>query len=406
MILYAIWTIPILMLSSGYYYVQAGTEHATTFWAILLDYSWFFYLFASICPAIYRLTGRFPFTPATWHYTTLIHVLATTLVVAATLILMGIQRVLMNAVNVSLLESIIQQLTNSRAIFRSFMYMVYYVVVVGAMIMIRWNRQGKKQEARTKELELRASQLESQLANARLQSLKMQLRPHFLFNALNTISALVEDKQNDLAFKTIAQLGYLLRSSLKFPNATTISLRQELTFIDKYLTIEGIRFSDRLKTETDVPDDCLNAMVPALILQPVVENCIHHAAAVQSEPLHLCIRVYKEAASLVLEVSDDGPGLPRGWSIDTHAGVGLENIRQRLQVMYGDNAGLTLTPAASKGVTARIAIPFSISMPLPPEPFKNGHQQETDVQGRAPGAFDQEYGQEQEHEFSDSSIDR
>jgi sensor histidine kinase YesM len=398
--LYAIWTVPILMLASGYYFVLSGTKNAMGWWTILFEYSCFFYFLASLCPPIYRLTGRIRFTPSNWRQTTLVHVLVTILVLIGLQVLTGIEMAVTNWTRASVLDSIINQLTNSRSIYRSILYLVYYLVVVGAMIMIRWNRQRKAQEARTRELEMKASRLESQLTNARLQTLKMQLRPHFFFNALNTISALVEDKQNELAFKTIAQLGDLLRSSLKLPTATTIPLQQELEFIDKYLAIERIRFSDRLKTGFDVPDDCLDLMVPALILQPLVENCIHHAAAAQSAPLLVRVRARQDKQSLVLEVGDDGPGLPANWSMDSHAGVGLENICQRLQVMYGDDSGLILTANTPKGVCARVSIPLSVSVTVPPEAFKNGEDRNTVVLPKNSGASPQE------HEHSNPHADR
>jgi sensor histidine kinase YesM len=369
--LYGIWTVPGLLMASGYYYVQCGLSSAPApLLPIFLDYLWFFYLFASVCPLTYYLTGRYRFTPSSWYKALAVHLLTAFVLLEGILVVWGVMKVYMMNSQFTVLESVAMQLTKPQAIVRGIMSLAYYVMVVGAMVMIRWNRQRKQQEARTRELELRASRLESQLNTARLETLKMQLRPHFFFNALNTISALVENKQNDLAFKTIAQLGDLLRTSLKLPDTTAIPLRDELAFIEKYLSIERIRFSDRLKTRLDAPGEYLDVMVPALILQPLVENCIHHAAAVQVEPLTVSIRVSKEGESLVLEVKDDGPGLPAGWNMDSHAGVGLGNLRQRLQVMYGDGHGLTTLSPPSGGVTARVTLPFPVSAAVPPGAFK------------------------------------
>jgi two-component system, LytTR family, sensor kinase len=362
LLLYGIWTIPALIMASGYYYVQCGTSKEPVLWfPILLDHLWFFYLFATMCPPVYLLTVRYPFTPSQRIKATAVQLLGALVTLQIMLVTWGVARVWMTDTKDTLLESVAMQLSNPQAIFRSFMMLVYYVVVVGAMIMIRMNRQHKQREVHTKELELKTSQLESQLTNAKLETLKMQLRPHFFFNALNTISALIESKQNDLAFKTIAQLGDLLRASLKLPDTTTVTLREELAFIDKYLTIERIRFSDRLQTRLDIEEQCLDAVVPALILQPLVENCIHHAAAVQTEPVMVSIRAWKDGSSLIMEVYDDGPGLPQDWSIETHAGVGLDNIQQRLQVIYGQPAGLQIKSDSPKGVRAQITLPNEYS---------------------------------------------
>lgn len=356
--LYAVWTVPGLLMASGYYYVQCGiSTDPVPVWPIFIDYLLFFWLYASICPLTYYITGRYRFTPSSWYKALLFHLLVAFVLVEAMLVLWGAMKVYMMDSQYTLLESVAMQLTDTQAIVRSIMSLGYYVATVLAMVLIRWKRQRVKQDAHTRQLELKASQLESQLNASRLEALKMQLRPHFFFNALNTISALVESKQNDLAFKTIAQLGDLLRTSLKLPQTTTITLREELAFIEKYLTIERIRFSDRLRTRIHAPEELLDEKVPALILQPLVENCIHHAAAVQTGPLMISIRVSKENGVLVLEVNDDGPGLPRDWNIEEHAGVGLENIRQRLEVLYGEPGGLEVEPLQPKGVTARITLP-------------------------------------------------
>lgn len=355
--LYAIWTLPGLLMAGGYYYVQCGiSSEPVRIFPIFADYLLFFWLYASVCPLAYHITGRFPFTPTAWYKALLFHLLVAFVLVEAMLVLWGAMKVWMMDSPYTVLESVAMQLSNTQAIIRSVMTLGYYVATVFAMVLIRWKRQRAEQDARTRELELKTTQLQSRLNASRLEALKMQLRPHFFFNALNTISALVENQQNDLAFKTIAQLGDLLRTSLKLPETTTIPLREELAFIEKYLAIERIRFSDRLRTRVQVPEQLLDEKVPALILQPLVENSIHHAAAVQTGPLLVSIEVSKQKNALVLEVIDDGPGLPPHWNIEQHAGVGLENIRQRLEVMYGHPGALELRSLSPKGVAARITL--------------------------------------------------
>jgi sensor histidine kinase YesM len=319
-----------------------------------------FNFFASLCPLVYRLSFRFRFTRSGWPVTLAAHFFIGVLVAAVFLVLYGILETLSHSGSTPLIDSIKIQFTTPQRLLQGLSGIFYYAIVVAIMALIRLDRQRKHQEARSKELELRTARLETQLTNAKLQTLKMQLHPHFFFNALNSISALVENKQNDLAYKTIAQLGDLLRATLESPDTRTIPLRLELEFIEKYLTIERIRFSDRLETETNIPGNCLDARLPALILQPLVENAIRHTVSAQPGFVRITITARKEQANLVLEVSDDGPGLPPGWSIDTHAGIGLKNVRERLQFLYSDTSDLKIIPSNPKGVTAQITIPYSL----------------------------------------------
>lgn len=364
LILYGSWTLPALLISATYYMFQGSANMKWNWLNLFLDQLVVFNFFGSLCPPVYRLSFRFRFTRSQWPVTLVVHIFIGLLAAAMFLVLCGILAVFIHSESLSLMDSIKKQFITPHTLLRGLGSIFYYVMVVGIMALVRSERQRKLQETRSKELELRAARLETQLTHAKLHTLKMQLHPHFFFNALNSISALVESKQNDQAFKTIAQLGDLLRAALESPDTRTIPLRRELGFIEKYLAIERIRFSHRLKTETTIPDNCLDALLPALILQPLVENCIRHALSVQSGTVRIGIAARKEDSNLVLEVSDDGPGLPHGWSINTHAGIGLKNVRERLQFLYGESCGLTLLPANPKGVTVQLTIPYSLKPPM------------------------------------------
>lgn len=364
LILYGSWTLPALLISTTYYMFQGSAHMKWNWFTLFLDQLVVFNFFGSLCPPVYRLSSRFRFTRSQWPVTLVVHFFIGLLAAAMFLVLCGILAVVIHSDSNSLMDSIKKQFITPQTLLRGLGSIFYYVIVVGIMALIRSERQRKQQETRSKELELRAARLETQLTHAKLHTLKMQLHPHFFFNALNSISALVEGKQNDLAFKTIAQLGDLLRATLESPDTRTIPLRRELGFIEKYLAIERIRFSHRLKTETTIPDNCLDALLPALILQPLVENCIRHALSVQPGTVRIGIAARKEDSNLVLEVSDDGPGLPKGWSENTHAGIGLKNVRERLQFLYGESCGLKLFQANPKGVTVQLTIPYSLKPPM------------------------------------------
>lgn len=215
---------------------------------------------------------------------------------------------------------------------------------------------------RLRERELSASQLEAQLAEARLQALKTQLQPHFLFNALHTIGQLVRTGQDALAVQVVAGLGDLLRRVLDGAGTQEVSLKQELEFLRSYLDVEQVRFRDRLKAVVDADPDTLDARVPYLILQPLVENAIHHGIAPRASSGRLLISARRIAGSLHLTVRDDGSGLVSGGMSRDSRGVGLANTSERLRQLYGDAASFEVVSADDGGTVARVVVPFRLAV--------------------------------------------
>jgi two-component system LytT family sensor kinase len=202
-----------------------------------------------------------------------------------------------------------------------------------------------------------AAELEAQLANAQVQALRMQLHPHFLFNTLNSISALVQEDP-EAAETMIARLSELLRMSLDSSLAQEIPLSRELEFLNLYLDLERTRYEDRLTVEFDVDPEAREALVPNMILQPIVENAIRHGIAQRPAGGRISISAKRRASDLLLRVEDNGPGQPlQGWR-GFREGVGLGTTRGRLEKMYGNRQGLELEPLAAGGVAVRIALPF------------------------------------------------
>ena len=220
---------------------------------------------------------------------------------------------------------------------------------------------------RYREGELRAS-------HAQLQALKMQLHPHFLFNALHSISALVHSDP-DAADKMIARLGDFLRLTLDSAAAQEVPLRQELEFLNCYLDIERTRFRDRLTTQIEADPQVLDCVVPNLILQPIVENAIRHGVSQRAAHGHVEVRAARVGDSLRLEVRDNGRGLPEGVEAGRAkqgGGVGLANTRARLQQLYGGSYRFDIanSPAGGAIVTLEIPLHNSTSEPaLPPEAY-------------------------------------
>ena len=207
-----------------------------------------------------------------------------------------------------------------------------------------------------RERQLKTTRLEAQLAMAHLDMLKMQLQPHFLFNTLNAVSALMH-RDVDAADRMISLLSDLLRFSLEKDDRHQVPLSSELEFLNRYLAIEKIRFRDRLIIDQDVEADCMSAQVPRLILQPLVENSIKHGIAMRSAAGHISIRGQRIGGRLEIQISDDGPGLT-GTAIQE--GIGLANTRARLEQIYGNDHRFELRNGDTGGVVVHLEIPFEV----------------------------------------------
>jgi len=205
------------------------------------------------------------------------------------------------------------------------------------------------------ERELRASQLEAQLAQSQLQVLKMQLHPHFLFNTLNAISALIRESPDE-ADEMVSRLGDLLRMTLETAGLQEVTFKKELEFLKHYLDIEQTRFQDRLKVEMAIEPETLDGLVPSLSLQPLVENSVRHGVAPRPEGGCIKIKAWRDNSLLRLEVEDDGPGL--SGDAPPKERVGLTNTRARVSNLYGDEHGLKLRHAAGGGLVVSLSIPF------------------------------------------------
>ena len=214
--------------------------------------------------------------------------------------------------------------------------------------------------AKYRERELRASQLESRLAQAQLQVLRVQLQPHFLFNTLHTISAFMQEGEIEDADRMITRLSDLLRLSLENVGAQEVRLAQEMEFLQRYLDIQQIRFQDRLTLAIEVPPDTLDAHVPSLILQPLVENAIRHGVSQRAEGGFVGVRARRVDDTLRLEVRDDGPGLSVSDDGNgaTGTGLGLANTRARLEQLYGSAHRFALENATNGGLVVSLVIPF------------------------------------------------
>tara|TARA_R110002072_G_scaffold303021_2_gene491429 strand:+ start:557 stop:1957 length:1401 start_codon:yes stop_codon:yes gene_type:complete len=222
--------------------------------------------------------------------------------------------------------------------------------------------RSRREERRAGEAELRATKLETELLEAQLSSLESQLRPHFLFNALHSVSGLIRLGDTDKARAALTALGDLLRATLDQSGERTVLLADEIAIARHYLAVESIRYGDRLVIREELTEELLDTQVPALLLLPLVENAVRHAVASRTEPVTLTIEARSRGVNLEINVIDDGPPFPAailtGGLPENGGGIGIANTRARLKNLFGDKARLELENPPQGGALVRALIPL------------------------------------------------
>ncbi len=214
---------------------------------------------------------------------------------------------------------------------------------------------------KVKEKEIKTSQMHAQLAQAQLETLRTQLQPHFLFNVLNTISAYVYENP-EIAVKIVARLSTMLRLSFSHHKENEITVENELRLLDSYLEIEQLRFQDRLQITRVIEPEVSQALVPALLLQPLVENAIRHGISREAAGGEIVISARRNNQDgLLISVADDGPGFQGDPEQLFLRGIGLKNTRERLRILYDDRQILTISNGAHRGFTVQISLPLKMA---------------------------------------------
>ena len=300
-----------------------------------------------LTPLILYLARRFPLERRRWLASTLVHLAA-----SAVFALLQLGVYILLALLVGLYSGQQSFFNSFRNLFITGFHfdLLTYWAVIGLHHALDYYRKYRERE-------LRAAQLETNLAQAQLDALRMQLHPHFLFNTLNSISVLMaEDVQQ--ARRMLTRLSDLLRASLENKGAHEVTLKEELEFLESYLEIEQTRFQDRLTVRMEIDPKALDARVPNLILQPLVENAIRHGIAPRAAAGLVEIRARRDNGMVQLEVSDNGAGLGATSQESLMKGIGLSNTRARLNQLYGAAHRFELHNGEGKGLTVTIAIPF------------------------------------------------
>jgi hypothetical protein len=354
-LIFCFWTVLGLLYTSQLYVGlrMEGMNHP--FWLLLAWqlvgcwYGWFVFT-----PFILWMGRRFPIELSSWKRTLPVHLVACTVLATIHSAVVALSMIVFRPYEEMMRLRPFMDMFRGRLSSEFHLELIVYGMILGVGYAFSYYR-------RYRERELHASQLESQLAQAQLQALKMQLHPHFLFNTLNGIAGLVRDRKNKAAVNMIAGLSDLLRHTLENAGKQEVPLREELEFLELYLDIQQMRFPDRLNVQMRIAPEALDARVPNLVLQPLVENAIRHGIALRASSGTVGVSARRDDELLEMKVYDDGPGLRREWRIEDSEGIGLSNTRARLQQLYGERFRFDVHNREEGGVEATIMIPLRLS---------------------------------------------
>jgi signal transduction histidine kinase len=323
----------------------AGQQHGPSWGDIIFSGTEWLFL-GALTPITYQLAKRFPIRRETLGRTLGVHVIGSLILCVGWATAGVALRYALGMVPARALAGNLASWLLTSLPWSVFMYFA----VLGSVYAFMYFSEAREREAQS-------ARLAAQLAEARLGALRMQLNPHFLFNSLNAIGVLVRDQNTATASRMLELLGDVLHSVLRSDARHEIPLGEELRFLEQYLAIEQVRFSDRLRVSWSIDDRLRSAAVPGFILQPLVENALRHGVAKRSDLGTIDVAARLEGRILVLSVTDNGPGLA---SSDANGvGVGLANTRERLRTMYDVDASLSLESLPGGGAVATIRLPYS-----------------------------------------------
>ena len=344
-----IW-LGIALFSAVQYVLVMRAEKMLHSWTRLfatLLLSWLVWVLAT--PLVLRLGRQYPpvrFRPiSTW----LIHVAACGIV--------GLVSAAWEAFLIEMLNPMLKSPAPGpfRSLWLGTLYseVLLYLSLYAALLAISYILESRERLIRQ---QIETARLNEQFSKAQLDALRRQIEPHFLFNALHAIAGLVREKRNDTAVTMIAGLSEFLRKVVDTSDRHEVPLGEEVQFLQKYLEIQKVRFADRLQLSVDVPEKLYTALVPSLILQPIVENSIKHGIAKEARGGWIRVTAFHSDGQLTLRVYNDGPGLPADLE-NTQSGIGIANLRSRLRAMFGDAFEVCLRNH-SAGVEVLISVPF------------------------------------------------
>jgi two-component system LytT family sensor kinase len=364
------WTLIGLTFTLNYYlfsdhYVAIFRQPPTLREMLVWELPYWF-LWAALSPVVFRLTRRFPLERGRIMRNALAHLIACVALSLA-------HRAIYLLAGWLLHVAVYRQLASLSSVFNFLFFFnlqtgfMSYATILLVAYSIDYYRRHQEEELKISRLEAELAQAQLEMTQAQLQALKSQLQPHFLFNTLNSISTLLDD-DTDAADEMLARLGDFLRLTLENSGAQEVSLQEELEFLRCYLEIERVRFQDRLVVRLDIAPDTLDALVPNLILQPLVENAIRHGIVARRGSGLIEINARRDGATLTLRVKDNGPGLQTrdDTAQGSRQGLGFALTRARLERMHGARQRFQLADAPEGGLEVTIELPFITSNAVAP----------------------------------------
>ena len=324
--------------------------------SVLRDEALWWVLWMLLMPGVISLGRRFPFDGGRWRQATVVHLALSVILSIGHISAFGAAYFwVVGPTDWGPTAGKTIQLFAGRYLATD---VVIYAAALGVYFAFEYYERFRRLALEAAQAEGRAARLQLSLVEARIHALRMELNPHFLFNALNAASGLVRKRENDAAVDMLARLGDLLRTTLDREMPSEVALSEEIHYLGRFVDIELVRFGDRLRVTWEIEADARNALVPPLILQPLVENALRHGIARRPGPAQLRIGARRAGLPLELTVRDTGEGLvPDGRS--PREGIGLSNTRARLAELYGpEAASLEVADVPGGGVRARLLLPF------------------------------------------------
>jgi two-component system, LytTR family, sensor kinase len=234
--------------------------------------------------------------------------------------------------------------------FQGTTFLIVYALILAVTYVVDSRERMARQMMET-------ARLNEELSKAQLAALRRQMEPHFVFNTLNSIAGLVRDQKSETAVSMLVAVSEFLRRATEDSHRSQVTLAEEVEYLQRYLDIQKVRFGERLKTSVDIPAELLQARVPNLLLQPLVENAIKHGIAKRIVGGSVRIAGAHHNGNLRLSIYNDGPSLPTDWQA-THTGIGISNLRTRLRILHGADSDLQLRRADAGGVEVVVTLPF------------------------------------------------
>jgi two-component system, LytTR family, sensor kinase len=324
-------------------------------------FAWYYLMWAALTPLIFALVRRVPVNRLNWRLPVAFHVVSAVAVSAvAPTLACAIFCLFWRGTTWAELSGPMVPYWRATLAFRAVTDPLTYGMILAGGFALRVYDEHRERERG-------AAEMRRALVATQVEALKMKLQPHFLFNTLNSISFLAVEKDVEGVVSMVERLGALLRSSMQVTGRQLVTVREEVALANQYLEIEEIRFTDRLSVTRRIAPGVMDALIPSLVLQPMIENSIKHGFSRRIDASRLEIAIRRDGDALVVTVEDDGPGVPPGWDLATHCGRGLKNVIERLEKLYPGDWAFTLRNQAQGGAIARLRIPWQEQSVATPE---------------------------------------